>query len=212
MSQQSRTRLIMLALSGFLFGATVYGWMDYANRSARVANIENTSGGAAANAAGNGSSANCAQQGQVPATTGLVAMAQAKQDAGRADPMQPFFVATNRSNSAYQYYAPIGPMVVPPPPDVYPSAPAVAPAAATKPEPGYCDRPLHEVVKLVGLIDGKAIFCIPPAYARDKNLPYAFSLSRGEQLYDLQLESVTSDSATLRDGKKICIKQLGPIR
>lgn len=79
------------------------------------------------------------------------------------------------------------------------------------PPPPVLKVSFHDAVKLVGLVDGKAIFSLQKAYAREHNLPTSFTLGAGQQYNGIKVESVSQTSATISDGKSICVKDLGPI-
>lgn len=92
---------------------------------------------------------------------------------------------------------------LPPPPSMSAEVAAEAPRH---------DRLLLGDVRLVGVIDGKAIFRVNRDTASQLGLPRAFTLGKGETFANLKVDTVNTDSATVRDGTSVATKELGPVQ
>lgn len=107
---------------------------------------------------------------------------------------------------------------VPPPPPGYGTVYAANMMSAYQPPTvTYSTLPVrHETLAencaLIGIMDNKAIFRIAPSFARARSLPSSFMIGKGETFETVELESVSKESATIRQGNVLSVKELGPIR
>ena len=160
-----------------------------------------------------------------PASRREDVVAQARASAiRRADPMQPVFTASAQparqdqtvNRQVHRGIAANNIGIVPPPPKEW-SFGMVSQAGGIIADPPVpekqADIPLSDQIRLVGLIDNKAIFTVPKSVAAELNLAHpSFTLAKGERIGSVVVESVTRSSATVRDGRRVSVKELQPIR
>jgi hypothetical protein len=92
---------------------------------------------------------------------------------------------------------------LPPPPD---ASAVEVPVQAYAPETPPV--PLPEAVRLVGVMDGKAIFTVPADVASRNNVTTSFTLGPGQKYAGITVQDIKKHSVTICDGKSICIKSL----
>lgn len=114
---------------------------------------------------------------------------------------------------------------VPPPPNMRftdPPAPSAASiynlqqtAGNYETEANYQRQEKHRLTsedfRLVGLIDGKAIFKLRRNVAEELQLPRSFTLGQGESFANIKLDQVTFETATIHDGNALAVKSLEPV-
>lgn len=108
---------------------------------------------------------------------------------------------------------------IPPPPNVSLMEPPTAHPAnfyQEQPATAFSQERRHnklttEDFRLVGLIDGKAIFKLRGSRADELQLPRSFTLGQGESFANIKLDRVTVESATVHDGNQLAVKSLEPV-
>lgn len=160
-----------------------------------------------------------------PKTSMEQAIMDARASIGR-DPMQPVnrsaLASTSRTSAPLRgsRHSGRGSTFIPPPPSVSFSEPPVANYPtfdeANQPAPANYSQRQHQKVmaedfRLVGLIDGKAIFKLSRNVAEELQLPRSFTLGPGESFANIKLDGVTVESATINDGNKLAVKSLEPV-
>lgn len=235
MEDKSKSRVTMLALSGVLFITTGFGWAVYNGMHSADQKTASTVGSNSAtnNIATNNAVALPTEQQAViakaayPSTSMEDAIRAARASIstnptapiGRVAQYQPTTISvaerkSPRHRGSNRMDDPAG--YVPPPPDVsqfgvtpqigYNNTSYVEPAA-----PAVARKLGVDDVRLVGLIDGKAIFRVNRSVAEELAVQRNFTLGKGETFGDLKLDGVNSESATLRDGSKIATKVLDSV-
>jgi hypothetical protein len=225
---KSKARALMLAASGVLFGASAFGWWLHtmppqqqpttsssAVASAPLPAIEQPTVAVVTRPA--------AQAAEVyPATTREEAVAAARASV-RQDPFSglaasaPAHVVASRPALRHDFVPPPpeAKSIVPEPPDEWKRLHQTEGIIGCPPppaEPARHDKLQVDDIRLVGLIDGKAIFRINRSVAADLNLPRAFTIGKGDTFANLKVDSIERDSAVVRDGTNIATKELGPVQ
>lgn len=237
MNDKQLPRVLILASSGVILSASVFGWME--SQHSRDNTAAETSKEVLASRSATRTvstqtqalaqpAAKAVDQG-FPATRREEVVAQARASLANRDPMRPLGMSVTKfeptkhrpvvaSTAKFDKFE--RPPVPPPPPRGYGFSDGnsdsvtrstigwSAPAEVKKVE-----IPLSDQIRLVGLIDNKAIFTVPKSVAADLNLAHpSFTLSQGERVGSVVVESITKTSATVRDGKRISVKELQAIR
>jgi hypothetical protein len=235
-------RAIMLAGAGLFFGATIFGWMQQMSERDRagghnqdqVSQPQLSTGQGIeqpqSTAVGTGALTSTGPDGirTVPPVENVaqpvsrlpVVAAQARLHAGRSDPMSPASynestIGSRQSGGNADAYRQGGLLTVPPPPEAgVPESmlPAPPDARTYESRPKAKTVPLRESVRLVGLVDSKAIFMLPSDVAQAHGVMSTFTLGRGQDYAGITLQKVTDHSVTISDGKSVCIKELASIR
>jgi hypothetical protein len=239
METNGKSRVIMLAVSGLLFGATAFGWWVHESNKnlepTEVAAINQPIVGASAQQIAAPAASDIAAEAPViaAATASQVYPSTSMEDAVRAartsikkDPTRPMnwggshaeqperrFISRHSNNygRSSNNYVPPPPntRLIDPPPVGEPSGIALGyPVAAPEAEP---KRPTVDDVRLVGVIDGKAIFKVNRHAADRFALPNSFTLGKGESFGNIKLQAVGKDDAILHDGSKVATKSLDPV-
>jgi hypothetical protein len=228
--ENSKARLVMLAVSGLLFGASGLGW--YMHQNAATSNaytaisvppVETPVASAQGTAEAVSRSARETTQPspRLYTATQYEAAMKAARESMRRDPVAPLTAATA---SARRYTPATATAYVPPPPETRlidppraqdPSLYNQQPAPYVVEQPAY-ESPRHNKLtlqdfRLVGLIDGKAIFKIRQQVAQDLGLNEAFTLGKGESFNNIKVEKVDAEKATVRDGTAVATKELSAI-
>lgn len=239
--ENSKARVLMLAVSGVLFGASAFGWWvhsmppqaDTTAAAATTSAVGATREASLGEAARSGAESRPLTMASVPISAPEVYLATTREEAERAARasvrQDPFSGITGGAPSATASIAPVvashvreSGFVPPPPPIVQdlpkgyeraqqewgrqPVPPNETPVAVRR------EKLTNEDVRLVGLIDGKAIFRVNRDAAAELGLPRTFTVGKGESFSNLKIENVEKDSATVRDGTTVATKELGPIQ
>lgn len=227
---ENKSRTTMLAISAALFIATAGGWAWHNSQSqpARLA-----AGDEPKVAVANAPAIEIPPQKTEPtvsavSTRGVYrstsmeeAIAAAKASVKR-EPMQPLThgSVTDRVSAPEHRAGRSSPstVLIPPPPNVSLMEPPVARVASfyqEQPATSYPERRNNKLTtedfRLVGLIDGKAIFKLRSSRADELLLPHSFTLGQGESFANIKLDRVTVETATVHDGNQLAVKSLEPV-
>jgi hypothetical protein len=227
-------RIVMLAVSGLLFGVSGFGWWMHSQPKAEtqtVASAQVESAPAPVNEirrdeTTEGSLSRQASSATAYPVTSYEEAAKIARASVRPDMFAPVHEASvdTAQAPALQRQQPkrqSSGFVVPPPPVGAPSFEELrrmGEAATRQYEPVVAyeipkrDKLTVDDCHLVGLIDGKAIFKIRRDVARELALPTAFTLGKGESFSNVKLREVTGETATLHDGLQLAVKEIGSIR
>lgn len=158
-----------------------------------------------------------------PATSRAEAEATARASIGRSDPMQVQVKALSEKQSKMQRSAVIaakphkkhGGFVLPPPP----YAPSIVPAGYV----GYSNgasalgiyvpevKPLAPQVRLIGIMEGKAVLSLPAGLSAKNDWPRTITISAGEKFDSLRVLSISDNTVTLQEGEDKSVKGLEPL-
>lgn len=231
MEAKSKSRVTMLALSGVLFGVSAFGWMIH--RGSTPEEQQPAATPSQANLAPSTVQSPVAEVQATPTPTAVnvypsTRMEDAVREAHamlRKDPMAPIHTDVPAQSQRIAY-APTrrtyhrGGSYVPPPPE----ARLLDPPAANDPSlygarNAYLPAPMEVTpqrpnklsardIRLVGLIDGKAIFKVNADVAKQLMLPSAFTLGKGETFSNIRVDNVSTENATVHDGHHVATKAL----
>jgi len=200
----------MLAAAGLLFGATTFGWVQHMQTAPR----RDTSGTATATSTGPAGIEPKGHAQTVSAANPVVAKPMrdpmCSPEVRAAWPVSDYSALSAAHNRAYlrqrAYDAALA-VPLPPPPD---------PAAGdTEPQPIAREMPpvpLPQAIRLVGVMDGKAIFAVPSDVAYRNNVTSSFTLGPGQKYAGITVQEIKPHSVTICDGKSICIKSLSDLQ
>jgi zona occludens toxin (predicted ATPase) len=229
-------RIVMLAVSGLLFGVSGLGWWMHSQPQPKAetqpvasAPPESASATAAASvvqAFAPSTEAPRTQPGTAYPATSYEEAAKIARASVRPDMFAPVHEASVDTAQAptlqrEQLKRHASGFVVPPPPvgaPTFEELRRMGESATRQYEPVVAyEIPKHDKLTvddchLVGLIDGKAIFKIRRDVARELALPTAFTLGEGESFSNVKLREVTGETATLHDGLQVAVKEIGSIR
>jgi len=108
-----------------------------------------------------------------------------------------------------------GGFVLPPPP----YAPSIVP-------PGYAGynnsgpalavyvpevKPLSEQVRLIGIMDGKAVLALPAGLSAKNDWPRTITIEAGQKFDSIKIISVSDSTVTLQEGEDKSVKALEPL-
>jgi hypothetical protein len=232
MSDIERKRVIMLAVSGLLLGATIFGWARYINSTSGGRDSSNAglASQPSESAAGSRSVPNNAPTtvavqpsseaaaDMVPASKPVEVGLVARHSAGRESPMAALDYGSGYPPGRYRRYpeqvdgrayrqAGVD-VPLPPPPD-----PSVSNGGEARPyNPPQRPLPvLKDAIRLVGVIDGKAIFTVPSDVAAENGVTPSFTLGQGQKYAGITVQEIKTHSVTVSDGKSICTKELSTL-
>jgi hypothetical protein len=227
--ENNKARLFMLALSGLLFGASGFGWYMHTTSVSTAQTFSSTpttiSTPPVITAAANIGATAAAQPAPLEPATPLTYTATTREEAVRAarESVRPDgFAPLTAANVEPPVVRPRHDVIVPPPPDTrLVNPPAVNDPSLFAPQQYQhqevaVEEPRHDKLtvddfRLVGLIDGKAIFKIRKHVAQELGLAPAFTLGKGEQFNNIKVDKVEGEHATVRDGTSVATKELGSI-
>jgi hypothetical protein len=218
--ENSKARLSMLALSGLLFGASALGWYLHTtsvNTAQTISVAPSAPVSVAAPVAAIAPTVTAvepATQLTYPATPREEAVRAARESI-RPDLCAPIAVASVVPDIKVPSPPPVAPALLDPPRVSTPTYEQLV-AAGQQPEQRY-EAPRHDKLtvddfRLVGLIDGKAIFKIRRDVAHQLGMAQAFTLGKGEQFNNIRVDKVDNEQATVRDGTSIATKGLARVR
>lgn len=147
---------------------------------------------------------------------------RAARESIRKDPVQPLQAASTRvliASAPHRQYRGGQTNFVPPPPNTRLLDPPPVSDPSLYQQGLHLGSPMEVMEKrsnklavqdfrLVGLIDGKAIFKVRRKVAEDLQLPSAFTLGKGESFNNIKLDAVGDDSATVHNGSEVSTKAL----
>jgi hypothetical protein len=226
MDERQNARFLILALSVLLMGgayvvARVHdGATDAANAASTVAKVEPVvvppQFGPGKPTNGRPSEGIFQTTTPVPATTLDQAKADARQGAGEIDPMAPIGDApvslADRSGGGKKADPRFA---VPPPPVAMQLDQDGNPISSQAPPPAVAVMPqkVSESVRVVGLMDDKAIIVIPKSVCREHNLHRTvMTIGAGDQVGDMKVVAVTKDGVTVSEDGEKQTKRLNDVR
>lgn len=219
--ENRKARVVMLALSGLLFGISGLGWclhnggQQSANEPVPVSNSEYAA-----------STIPESEEPIISANVPPVYPATSYEEAARAARASVAPDAT-AFKQPVQVQAPTSSprrlsTKVPPPPNMakfgFIEPPKAVPPAASQlvvtPPPDMTpkqDGLTVNDVRLVGVIDGRGIFKVRRDVAHELGIAQAFTLGKGESFDNIRVVNVDAEEATVRDGRTVATKPLSRI-